>query len=429
MYRDSTGKQGRIPDEVELHMDGAVEEQGRKRRKEDMFGEKLYTPRITGAKPSFVREILKATEDQEMISFAGGLPNPVSFPKKELEESADRVMKDGSTFQYGQTEGFLPLRQWIAERYGKRFSMKRRAEDILITTGSQQALDLLGKVLLEKGSKIIIEKPSYLGAIQAFSMYEPIYLPVEMDEEGMIPEQFEQALKTGDVKLIYTVPNFQNPSGNSYSKKRRVELRKILNQYEVFLVEDDPYGELRFAGEDLPYIGEGYEGSILLGSFSKTLSPGMRVGYITTINKEFMKYLIVGKQGTDLHTSSVNQRLIWDYLVHNDYDAHIEKIKRLYENQSEVMYRSVKKYFPEKVTVTHPEGGMFLWVDMAAYGITAGALIEDAMKAKVLFVPGDSFYTEEGSPTTMRLNYTNSKPEEIEKGIRILGELIKAHIR
>lgn len=227
-----------------------------------MFGEKFYTPRITEAKPSFVREILKAAVDPEMISFAGGLPNPISFPKKELEESAGRIMKDSSSFQYGQTEGYAPLRQFIADRYEKRFRMKRKVEDVLITTGSQQALDLLGKALLEKGSKIVIEKPGYLGAIQAFSMFEPTYLPVEMDTEGMIPEQLEQALQTGDVKLIYTVPNFQNPSGNTYSRKRREELRKILDRYQVFFVEDDPYGELRFRGEDLPYVGDGYEGRV-----------------------------------------------------------------------------------------------------------------------------------------------------------------------
>ena len=394
-----------------------------------MFGEKLYTPRIVDAKPSFVREILKAAVDKEMISFAGGLPNPISFPRKEMIEAAGRVFNESASFQYGQTEGYAPLRQFIVDRYQKRFGMERKIEDVLITTGSQQALDLLGKVLLEKGSKIIIEKPGYLGAIQAFSMFEPEYLPVEMDEEGMIPEQLEKALQSGDVKLIYTVPNFQNPSGNTYSRNRRKEIRAILDRYQVFMVEDDPYGELRFTGEDLPYIGEGYEGSILLGSFSKTLSPGMRVGYICTENKELMRYLVVAKQGADLHTSTVNQRLISDYLEHNDYDAHITKIKGLYEKQSEAMYQTAKKYFPEKVTITHPEGGMFMWADMAAYQITAQSIIEKAIEEKVLFVPGDSFYTEECAPTTMRLNYTNTEPEAIEQGMKRLATIMKEAIK
>lgn len=389
------------------------------------FGETLYPSRITEAKPSFIREILKVAGVQEVISFAGGLPNPISFPKDEMEESSKRVLSDSESYQYAQTEGYAPLREFIASRYNQRSDMGIEKEDILITTGSQQGLDLFGKVLIEKGNGIIIEKPGYLGAIQAFSMFEPEFISVDMDEEGMKADELEKALQQGNVKLIYTVPNFQNPSGITYSKKRRTEIRKLVEKYEVFLIEDDPYGELRFRGEDLPYIGNGYDGSVFFGSFSKTLSPGMRVGYICTKNKKLLNYLAVAKQGADLHTSIMTQRFIYDYLMHNDYDAHIEVIRQLYAKQSEAMYQSAIKYFPEKVTCTHPEGGMFMWADMAACGITANELIEEAMKENVLFVPGDSFYTEECNPATLRLNFTNSDIADIERGTQILGNLMQ----
>lgn len=389
------------------------------------FGQTLYTRRITDAKPSFIREILKVAGAREVISFAGGLPNPISFPKAEMEASSARVLSDNDSYQYAQTEGFAPLREYIANRYNQRFDMGIEKEDILITTGSQQGLDLFGKVFIERGSRIVIEKPGYLGAIQAFSMFEPEYLTVDMDEEGMKVDALEAALQQGKVKLIYTTPNFQNPSGITYSKKRRREIRAIVEKYQVFLIEDDPYGELRFRGDNLPYMGNGYGGSVFFGSFSKTLSPGMRVGYICTKNKELQDHLIVAKQGADLHTSIMTQRFIYDYLMHNDYDSHIEVIRKLYAEQSEAMYQATKKYFPEKVTCTHPEGGMFMWADMKALRITANELMEEAKKEKVLFVPGDSFYTETCNFTTLRLNFTNSDIADIEKGIQILGDLMK----
>ncbi len=391
---------------------------------ERSFEEILYTRRITEAKPSFIREILKVTESQNFISFAGGLPNPISFPKKEMEKSSKRVLEDSESYQYNQTEGYGPLREMIAKRYCEKYNMSFVKEDILITTGSQQGLDLFGKVLIEKGSSIIIEKPGYLGAIQAFSMFEPHFISVEMDDEGMSPYALEKALQQNKVKLIYTVPNFQNPSGITYSMRRRKEIRKIVEKYGAFLMEDDPYGELRFKGKNLPYIGKDYYRSAILGSFSKTLSPGMRVGYICTKNKQLLNFLSLAKQGTDLHTSIMTQKLIHDYLTHNDYDLHIAKIRNLYEEQSEAMYQAAIKYFPDRVKCTHPQGGMFLWVDMVNYGIKAEELLKEAMKENVLFVPGDSFYTEPYQSTTFRMNFTNSNKMQIEKGIQILGTIM-----
>ena len=393
------------------------------------FGETLFTNRITEAKPSFIREILKTAVNNEVISFAGGLPNPVSFPMDEFYASVSDITKEPDSFQYAETEGYGPLREYIAQRYNQRFQLDVTKENILITTGSQQGLDLMGKVLLDKADPVIIEKPGYLGGIQAFSMFEPAYLPIAMDEEGMMPDELEKALKNEKVKFLYTVPNFQNPSGITYSKKRRQEIRTLIDQYEVFLIEDDPYGELRFEGENLPYIGTGHEGSVLFGSFSKTISPGMRVGFICSKNKKLLHHLVTAKQASDLHTSIFTQRAIYEYLIHHDYDHHIEKIRELYKKQSNAMYSAAKKYFPEEVTFTKPEGGMFMWGDLKACKISANEFLEHTKKENIVFVPGDSFYTDKTNSTTFRLNFTNSLVDEITQGIRTMGTILQEMLK
>lgn len=390
----------------------------------EAFGETLFTARIKETKPSIIREILKVTVDKEVISFAGGLPNPISFPKSEFEVSLERICDKTETYQYAQSEGYEPLREYIANRYDKRFQMKVDKEDILITTGSQQALDLLGKVLLDQGDKVIIEEPGYLGAIQAFSMFQPKYVPIKIDENGMEVEKLENELSDNKVKLIYTVPNFQNPVGITYSQERRQAIREIISEKEVFLIEDDPYGELSFDGDSLPYIGKDYQGSVLLGSFSKTLSPGIRVGYICTKNKQLMQHLITAKQATDLHTSIFSQRLIYDYLTHNDYDKHISKIRQMYKNQSEYMYQMIKEHFPKEVSCIKPKGGMFMWCELNGSNVSANELLEYAKEKKVIFVPGDAFYTNTENLHNMRLNFTNSNEKTIKRGIKMLGDLL-----
>lgn len=386
----------------------------------------VFSDAIVNTKSSFIREILKVTEKDEIISFAGGLPNPISFPTEALKESSVRIIeKHGDkVFQYSTTEGYQPLREYIANRYKKRFNLDIEADDILITTGSQQGLDLMGKVLINKGDKVSIEKPGYLGAIQALSLYQPKFMPITLDSDGINLEELEETLKNNDVKILYTVPNFQNPTGLTYSLEKRKAMRDILKKYNTFLIEDDPYGELRFSGENLPYIGAGYlENSVLFGSFSKTVTPGMRLGYICTKNKELRKHLVTAKQASDLHTNIFSQYLIHDYLSHNNYEDHIAKIKDLYKKQATAMIDAMEKYFPSYVSYTKPEGGMFMWATLNNNESSLDVL-EKAMKNNVAFVPGDPFYVDVDNSNSLRLNYTNSDEATILEGIKRLSEIL-----
>lgn len=387
--------------------------------------EHLLSEGIKATPPSFVRGILKAASDPDVISFAGGLPNPISFPQEELLESMNRIVKTygSSVFQYSITAGLPELRQYIADRYNRIFGLTLTTDNIIITTGSQQALDLIGKVLLDKGDGVIVEKPTYLAAIQAFSMQQPVFYPVALTEEGMEPEQLEKALRN-PVKFIYAIPDFQNPTGLTYSAVNRKQVYEILKDRDVVLIEDDPYGELRFDGERLPYIGAGkLPNSILLGTFSKTVTPGMRTGFIISENKELLKCISVAKEAGDLHTNIFSQYLIWDYLINNDLDMHIAKIRALYQKQAQAMMDAMDRYFPSTVTYTKPQGGMFLWVTLPE-GVSAMSLFPKALEKKVAFVPGDPFYIGIENANTMRLNYTNADCEAIEEGIHRLGDLL-----
>ncbi|WPK11663.1 PLP-dependent aminotransferase family protein [Lysinibacillus louembei] len=385
-----------------------------------------YSDRILNTPSSFIRNILKVTEADDVISFAGGLPNPISFPLDDMHTSIDRAMKQhgAKLFQYASTQGYLPLRQYIANKYNRRYGLQIDADDILLTTGSQQALELLAKVLINKGDGIIIEEPGYLGAIQAFTLAEPTFYPVTLEQDGLNLEQLEQALQQPNVKFIYTVPNFQNPTGLTYSLEKRQQVYELIARHDVILVEDDPYGELRFEGEHLPYIGAGkLENSVLLGSFSKIVTPGMRLGFIITKNKELLQHIETAKQATDLHTNVFSQYVIADYLLNNDIEQHIQKIKDLYKAQSDAMLQAMATYFPAHVSYTKPEGGMFIWATMND-GRSAMDVFNKAMDQKVAFVPGNPFYVNPGNVNTMRLNYTNSTPEIIEEGIKRLGNIL-----
>lgn len=386
----------------------------------------LLSDGIKATPPSFVRSILKAASDPEVISFAGGLPNPISFPQEALLQSMERIVKTygSSVFQYSITAGLPELRQYIVDRYNRIFGLNLTIDNIIITTGSQQALDLIGKVLLDKGDGVIVEKPTYLAAIQAFSLHQPVFYPVELTEEGMNPEQLANALQH-HVKFIYAIPDFQNPTGLTYTAENRQRIYEILKEHNVVLIEDDPYGELRFDGERLPYIGAGkLPNSVLLGTFSKTVTPGMRTGFIISENTELLKYVSIAKEASDLHTNIFSQYLIWDYLKNNDLDAHIAKIKALYKEQAQAMLDAMAKYFPSTVKYTKPHGGMFLWVTLPE-GVSAMSLFPKALARKVAFVPGDPFYIGVENANTMRLNYTNADCATIEEGIHRLGDLLK----
>ncbi len=386
----------------------------------------IYTNRILNTKKSFIREILKVVQDKEIISFAGGLPNPISFPKEELRASMNRVITEqgDSAFQYATTEGHQGLRELIANRYVTSYGLDVTADDILITTGSQQALDLVGKVLINENDVVGVEIPGYLGAIQAFSMFQPKFVGVELTNEGLNIEDLKKTLDENDVKFLYTVPNFQNPTGLTYTKNNRKLVAQVMRGRNTFLIEDDPYGELRFSGEDAPYIATyDLEKSIIFGTISKIITPGMRIGWICTKNKEMIGHLVTAKQASDLHTNYFGQCTIYDYLTHYDLQSHIEKIKKLYLQQSTAMINAITQYFPSEVAYTKPEGGMFMWATLPE-GMYSDALFERAIEKKVAFVPGNPFYTDNQSVRTMRLNYTNADEEMIYEGIRRLASVM-----
>ncbi len=391
--------------------------------------EELLSDGIKSTPPSFVRSILKAASDPNVTSFAGGLPNPISFPQEKLLESMQRVVAEqgAAAFQYSATAGIDELRQWIADRYNQRFGTDYVLDDVLITTGSQQILDLLGKVLLDKGDGVIVEKPTYLAAIQAFALNQPVFYGVELTDEGLDIDELNEALDKG-AKMIYLIPNFQNPTGLTYSAEGRRQVREALQGRNIVVVEDDPYGELRFEGESLPYIGgTALPHGVIMGSFSKTVTPGFRMGYLLTKDHELLRNLSIAKEAADLHTNVFSQYVVYDYLTHNELDEHLVKIRDLYRSQAKAMTDAMEEYFPDSVEFTKPEGGMFLWVTLPE-GISTMAMFPQALERNVAFVPGDPFYPEEGTYSTMRLNFTNADEETIKDGIRRLAEVIEAEM-
>ena len=386
----------------------------------------IFADRMATVPRSFIREILKVTEDPEVISFAGGLPNPEFFPVEAVAQAAFRVLsEDGkNVLQYSTTEGYLPLREYISERYLRRKGLAISPDEILITNGSQQALDLLGKALLNKGDTVVFERPAYLGAIQAFSIFEPAFSSVPLREDGMDVDALGELLGRKRAKLIYTVPNFQNPSGLTYSRENRQGVASILGSHDAFLVEDDPYGELRFMGEDLPSMRE-YLGdrAVLLGTFSKTISPGLRLGWICA-RGELMEKLVIAKQAADLHSNYVAQRIVHRYLMDNDIESHIATIRDAYRRQRDLMATAIERHCPTGIEYTKPDGGMFLWMILPE-GISSLTLLELAVRDKVAFVPGQAFYVDGGGDNTLRLNFSNSDSDSIEEGISRLGRAIR----
>lgn len=385
----------------------------------------LFSDRIKGIPKSFVREILKVVGDPKIISFAGGLPNPDFFPIKELQDACCKVLEEDGrdALQYSTTEGYRPLREYIAKRYLDKKGLKIDPDEILITTGSQQGLDLLGKTFINEGDSVIIEEPGYLGAIQSFSMYGPKFKGVPLLEDGIDIDLFRDAVNAPGAKLFYTVSNFQNPAGLTYTKEKRKKVAEILKKGNIIAVEDDPYGELRFMGDDVPPIKHFYEDTVLLGSFSKIVTPAFRTGWVVA-KKEFMDKIVVAKQAADLHTNYFTQRVLYRYLTDNNIDDHIKKIKNAYGIQREAMVNAIEKYFPKEVKYTKPDGGMFLWVTLPK-DVSSLELFEIAIKDNVAFVPGTPFYANGEGDNSMRLNYSCASAEKIEEGIKRLSNAIK----
>lgn len=383
----------------------------------------LFADRMSNVHKSFIREILKVTEEPEIISFAGGLPNPKSFPVEDIEEAVSKVLsKNGDEIlQYSTTEGYLPLREYIAERYSKS-GLRVDAKEILITNGSQQGIDLVSKIFLNKGDKVLVENPTYLAAIQSFLLFEPEFKSVPLLEDGVDTNALQRILEKNEIKLFYSVTNFQNPTGITYSKEKRQKLAEILKDENTVFVEDNPYGEIRFLGDDIPLVKSYLDNTVLFGSFSKIVSPGMRLGWIVA-NEEIMEKIIIAKQASDLHSNYFTQRVVYQYLIDNNVDEHIEKIKKMYRNQRNLMVSMIEEYFPEGVKYTKPEGGMFLWVTLPE-GLSSMDLFDLAIKENVAFVPGKAFFTDGRGDNTLRLNFSNSNEEKIEKGIKRLGNAI-----
>ena len=395
-----------------------------------------YAQRTQRMGSSAIRELLKLTENPNIISFAGGLPAPDVFPVDEFKHACNRVLDEygPQSLQYSTTEGYLPLREMIA-RHAARYGIHITADNILITSGSQQALDLIGKVFINRGDRILVEQPTYLGALQAWNAYGAEYVTVPMDENGMDTDQLEGVLRTGP-KFIYALPNFQNPTGVTMSLDRRHRLIELADQYGVPIIEDDPYGQLRFEGSHLPalfvldnqYRENGtaaYRGNVIyLSTFSKTLAPGLRLAWVIA-PQEVIRKLVQAKQGADLHTATFSQMVAYEVAHGGFLDRHIWLIRRVYGERRNIMLEAMDEHFPENVHRTHPMGGLFLWVTLPE-GLSAPEVLNVAVKHNVAFVPGAPFYARGGGgETTMRLNFSNATEEKIRTGIERLGTVIK----
>jgi 2-aminoadipate transaminase len=386
-----------------------------------------FSQRAQALQSSFIREILKITQRPEIISFAGGLPSPATFPVERMKAAYDKVLSETGkiALQYGPTDGYAPLREWIANSLSTA-GTKILPEQILMVSGSQQALDLIGKVLIDEGSRVLVETPSYLGALQAFSVYGPEFASVATDDDGLVPSSIEGVAAVANrARLLYSLPNFQNPTGRSLSVARRQELVETCARLGLPLIEDDPYGALSYSGEPMPkMVAMNPDGVIYLGSFSKVLTPGIRLGYVCA-PLPLVRRLELAKQAADLHTAQLTQMVVHEVVKDGFLDAHIPTIRTLYGNQCQAMLDAMAEHFPASVSWTRPEGGMFIWVTLPKQ-IDAMKLLDTALAARVAFVPGAPFYANEGETNTLRLSFVTVPPERIREGIAILGKLIAA---
>lgn len=387
-----------------------------------------FSQRAQKITSSAIREILKVTERPEIISFAGGLPAPKGFPVDAINTAFDNVLRQNgrSALQYGPTEGYAPLRAWVAQDLARVGANDVSPEEVLIVSGSQQALDMLGKLFIDPGSKVLVESPSYLGALQSFSLFEPAYQAVPTDLGGLIPEGLTDE-RVQDARFIYALPNFQNPTGTTLSLERRKALVQRCAQANVPIIEDDPYGDLRYAGEDLPgLLGLGRAAGatvIRLGTFSKVLAPGLRLGYIVAPRPIIAK-LVQIKQATDLHTATLTQMAVYETIKSGFLKTHLPAVRELYKQQCGYMLTAMQEFFPSDVTWTKPEGGMFLWVTLPGH-IDSNELLQRAIQNKVAFVPGEPFYAGVAPQTnTLRLSFVTVPEEKIREGIATLGRLI-----
>jgi len=396
--------------------------------------EKVHTglwkisPHVLELKASIIREILKISSQPGVISFAGGLPAPELFPMDDIREATLKAIENfgPATVQYSLSRGITPLCELIAQRASDR-GTPTKLENILVTTGAQQAIELLGRAFIERGDYILTEYPTYVGALQAFNYYGARYTTVDMDHDGMLIDQVEEKIKKYKPKLIYTISNFQNPTGITMSLERRRALVDVAVKYHVPIIDDNPYGDIRFSGERVPTL-KSYGGDevIALRTFSKVIAPGFRVGWMNgpaDIIKQFEKV----KQCVDLHTSNFGQYVIYEYLKAGKLEPHIKKIVKDYGEKRNTMVQAMREHFPDGITWTEPEGGMFLWVTLPEH-MSAKDLLDKAIALKVAYVYGQPFFPDGGGINTMRLNFSNATHETIKIGIERLGKMFKENM-
>lgn len=384
--------------------------------------------RSIGVPPSFLREIFKIVSDPRIISFAGGLPNPALFPTDAFKKATDAALEEmpGAALQYGSSDGILELRELIARSYARKDGIPVTPDQVLITNGSQQGLDLIGKVFVNPGDRVVVETPTYLAAIQALSFYEPSFVPVDLHEDGIDTDMFERILTEHAPKLLYTIPNFQNPSGITSSTEKRERIAALAEQAGTLIIEDDPYGEIRFAGQRQKPYGALTTSAIMLGSFSKIVAPGLRLGWMIVRDPVLYRALEIAKQAADLHTSTLIQHTIFRYYRDNDSDAHVRDIAAAYKSQKEMFAEAIRTEFGDSVHFTNPEGGMFIWATFPEHVDTA-KLFPIAIEEGVAFVPGESFFIANPKRNTMRLNYTNANAEKIHEGMKRLKRALERY--
>jgi 2-aminoadipate transaminase len=375
--------------------------------------------------PSIIREILKVTERPSVLSMAGGLPSPGSFPVEAIRAACDKVLREAprEALQYAASEGFGPLREWVAQQLA-RHGIVAGADQVLITTGSQQGLDLVGKVLIDAGAPVAVETPTYLGALQAFNPFEPIFVSLAGDADGPLPAALEALPHDAPgTRFAYLLPNFQNPTGRLMPAERRAALVRAAQAAAVPIVEDNPYGELWFdEAPPRPIAAAWPEGCVYLGSFSKVLSPGFRLGYLVAPRELYPK-LLQAKQAADLHTPGFNQRVVYEVVRDGFLDAHVPTIRARYRAQRDAMAEALQRHMPEGTAWRAPRGGMFFWLQLPP-GFDATGLLPRAVEAGMAFVPGAAFYAHAADPRTLRLSFVTLSTADIADGVAALGRVL-----
>lgn len=390
-----------------------------------------FASRMDQLTGSAIRELLALASKPEIISFAGGLPAPELFPVEEMAKASAAVMEEmGQTaLQYSSTDGFAHFRQIIVDRMKAKNNIDTTIDNIIVTSGSQQGLDFSGRIFLDKDDIVLLESPSYLGAINAFKANEPKFIEVPTDEGGMIMEELEKILEENDrVKMIYVIPDFQNPSSRTWSLERRQKFMEIINKFEIPVIEDNPYGELRFEGEAMPSLKSmDTKGLVVfLGTFSKILAPGYRLGWICADGEIYNKYNFMA-QAASLQATTIGQLETAKFIEMYDLDAHVQKIIEVYGKRRDLMYNTMLEEFPAEVKFAKPTGGLFMWVELPEH-MDAAELAKECLKENVAYVPGEGFYPDGQTKNTFRMNYSMMPEDKIVEGIKRIAKVLKANI-